>query len=65
MKVFKEAHVKFQAARVGDVYMLHNSDVIVGGSQLSSSSKLEIVELTFHTHTHTRILSTQIQPYII
>jgi len=31
MKVFKEAHVLFQAERVGNVYMLLNSEVTVGG----------------------------------
>jgi len=39
MKVFKEAHVKFQAERVGNVYMLRNSKVTVGGLQLSSAQK--------------------------
>ena len=31
MKVSKEAHVKFHAKRVGNVYMLRNSKVTVGG----------------------------------
>jgi len=31
MKVFKEAHAMFQAERVGNVYMLRNSEVTVGG----------------------------------
>ena len=44
MKVFKEAHVKFQAERIGNVYMLQNSKVTVGGLQLSSASKAEVVE---------------------
>ena len=44
MKVFKEAHVMFQAERVGNVYMLRNSEVIVGGLQLSSASRSEVVE---------------------
>ena len=31
MKVFKEAHLMFQAKRVDNVYMLRNSEVIIGG----------------------------------
>ena len=30
MEVFKEAHVMFQAERIGNVYMLRNSEVTVG-----------------------------------
>ena len=37
MKVFKEAHVKFQVECVGIVYMLRNSKVTIGGLQLSST----------------------------
>ena len=44
MKVFKDAHVKFQAERVANVYMLRNSKVIVGGLWLSSASRLDVVE---------------------
>ena len=44
MKVSKEAHVIFQAECVGNVYMLQNSDVTVGGLQLSSASKVVVVE---------------------
>ena len=44
MEVSKEAHVKFQAERVCDVYMLRNSELIFGGLQLSSASKSEVVE---------------------
>jgi len=44
MKVFKEAHGKFQAKRVGNVYMLRNSEVTVGGLQLSLASRFEVVE---------------------
>jgi len=44
MNVSKEAHVMFQAERVGNVYMLRNSDVTVGGLQLSSTSKVVVVE---------------------
>jgi len=44
MKVFKDAHVKFQAERIGNVYILWNSEVTVGGMQLSSASRSEIVE---------------------
>ena len=39
IKVFKESHVKFQAERVGDVYMLRNSEVTVGRLQLFSASR--------------------------
>ena len=31
MEVFKEAHVMFQAEYVGNVYMLQNLEVTVGG----------------------------------
>ena len=34
MKVFKDAHVKFQAERVSNVNTLRNSEVTVGGLQL-------------------------------
>jgi len=44
MKVFKDAHVKFQAERVSNVYMLGNSEVTVGGLQLSSASRVKVVE---------------------
>ena len=44
MKVSKEAHVKFQAEHVGNVYMLQNSKIIVGGLQLFSASKAAVVE---------------------
>ena len=37
MEVSKEAHVMFQADRVDNVYMLQNSEVTVGGLQLSSA----------------------------
>ena len=40
MEVSKEARVKFQAKRVGNVYMLQNSKVTVGGLQLSSTSEV-------------------------
>ena len=43
-EVFKESHVMFQAERVGNVYMLQNLEVIVGGLQLSSASKPVVVE---------------------
>ena len=36
--------MKFQAERVGFVYMLQNSEVTVGGLQLSLSSRSEVVE---------------------
>jgi len=44
MKDFKDAHVKFQAERVENVYMLQNSEVTVSGLQLSSASRPEIVK---------------------
>ena len=44
MKVSKEAHVKFQAERVDNVYVLRNLKVTVGGLQLSSASKAAVVE---------------------
>ena len=44
MEVFKETYVKFQAERVGNVYMLRNSEVTVGRLQLYSASKLVVVE---------------------
>ena len=44
MEVSKEAHVKFQAERVGNVYMLRNSKITIGGLQLSSTSKAAVVE---------------------
>ena len=44
MEFLKEAPVKFQAERVGNVYMLRNSKVTVGGLQLSSASKSAAVE---------------------
>ena len=31
IEVFKDTHGKFEAERVGDVYMLRNSEVTVGG----------------------------------
>ena len=36
--------MKFQAKRVGNVYMLRNSKVTVGGLQLSSPSRSEVVK---------------------
>jgi len=44
MKVSKEAHMKFQAEHIDDVYMLRNSDVTVGELQLSSASRSVVVE---------------------
>ena len=43
MKVSKEAHVKFQAERVGNAYMLQNSEVKLV-VQLSSALKAKVVE---------------------
>ena len=44
MEVSREVHVKFQGKRVGNVYVLQNSKVTVGGLQLSSASKAVVVE---------------------
>ena len=44
MKVSKEAHVKFQAEHVDNVYVLQNSKVTGGGLQLSSASTAVVVE---------------------
>ena len=44
IEVFKEAHMKFQAERVDNVYMLRNSEVTVGGLQLSLASKAVNIE---------------------
>ena len=44
MQVSKVAYVKFQAERIGNMYMLQNLKVIVGGLQLSSASKAMVVE---------------------
>ena len=59
MKVFKEAHVKFRAERVRDVYMLRNSELIFGGLQLTSASKSEVVEQS----ETTMISSSDVQFY--
>ena len=44
MEVSKEAHVKFQAEHVSNVYMLRNLKVTVSGLQLSSALKATIME---------------------
>jgi len=44
VEVSKEAHIKFQAERADNVYMLLNSKLIVGGLQLSLTSKAGVVE---------------------
>jgi len=49
MKVFKEAHMMFQAECVGNVYMLRNSEVTVGELQLSLASKAVVVEQSENT----------------
>jgi len=43
MEVLKEAHVKFQADRVGYVCMLRTLEVTVSGLQLSSVLKVAVV----------------------
>jgi len=60
MKVFKDAHVKFQAERVANVYMLRNSKVIVGGLWLSSASRLDVVEQS----ETTMVSSSEVQFYL-
>ena len=57
MKVFKDANVKFQAERVGDVYMVRNLEVIVGGLQLFSASRAEIMKQLGSTMVSRRMLS--------
>ena len=59
MKVFKDAHVKFQAECVGNVYMLQNSEVTVDGLQLSSASEAAVVEQS----KTMMILSSDVQLY--
>jgi len=44
MEVSKETHVMFQDERVGNVYMLQNSEVINGELQLSSALKVVVVK---------------------
>ena len=51
--------MKFQIERVGDVYMLQNSKVIVGGLQLSSVSKAAVAEQS----ETTMISSSDVQLY--
>jgi len=41
---FQRSHVKFQAERADNVYMLRNLDVTVGGLQSSSASRLDILK---------------------
>ena len=48
----------FQAERVGNVYMLRNSEVTIGGLQLSSASKMVIVEqseTTINSSSHVQL----------
>jgi len=40
----KRPHVKFQAEHVGNMYMLQNSEVTLGGLQLSSASEATVVK---------------------
>jgi len=51
--------VKYQAERVGDVHMLQNSEVIVGGLRLSSASEVAVVEQS----ETTMVLSSDVQLY--
>jgi len=55
MKAVKDAHVKFQAEHVGNIYMLQNSKVIIGRLQLSVTSSSEIVE-----QSDTTVLSSDV-----
>jgi len=57
IEVSKEAHVKFQAKRVGNVYMLRNSEVTFGGLQLSSASEAIVVEQLETIWIRTRMFS--------
>jgi len=57
MKVFKEIHVKFQAERVSNMYMLRNLEVTVGGLQLSLASKAVVVKQS----KTTMVLSLDVQ----
>ena len=50
----------FQAERVGNVYMLRNSEVTVGALQLSSASKAVVVEQSESTMD----LSSDVQLYL-
>jgi len=59
MKVFKEAHVMFQAECVGNMYVLQNSEVTIGRLQLPSASKAAIVEQS----ETTMVLSLDVQLY--
>jgi len=59
IEVYKKSHVKFQAERVGNVYMLQNSKVTVGGLQLSSASETAIVEQS----ETMMVLSSDVQLY--
>jgi len=44
MEVSRDAQVKFQAERVGNVYLLQNLEVKVGELHLSSTSRSKVVE---------------------
>ena len=57
MKVFNEAYVMFQAERIGNMYMLQNSEVSVGGLQLSSASEVAVVEQSETTMFQTQMFS--------
>ena len=59
MKVFKDAHVIFQAEHVGNVYMLQNSKVTVGRLQLSLASKAMVMKQS----EITMVLSSGVQLY--
>jgi len=52
--------VKFQAECVGNIYMLRNLKVTVGGLQLSSALRLEVVEQS----ETTMVLNSDIQFYL-
>ena len=59
MEVSKEAHVKFQAKRIGNVYMLRNLKVIIDRLQLSLASKATVMKQS----EITMVLSSGVQLY--
>ena len=60
MKVSKEPYAKFQVKHVGSVYMSQNSNITVGGLQLSSASKAAIVKQS----ETTIVSSSDVQLYL-
>ena len=60
MNVSKDAHVKFQAEHVGNIYMLRNLEVTVDGWQLSSASRSEVLKQSVTM----KILISDVQSYL-